>query len=124
RPAEEILTRGYDSLSELGPMPMLPGLFEQLALVVRSAGSVLGPEDVFELEHGTALAQFSQRVALRQVLQAAAMFEARLPCQRPRPMNRRHDVSTRILDEDAYPVGGFASISNRGSIESLLHSQL
>jgi len=29
-----------------------------------------------------------------------------------------------VLDEDTYPVGGFASISTKGSIESLLHSQL
>jgi hypothetical protein len=29
-----------------------------------------------------------------------------------------------VLDEDTYPVGGFASISTRGTIESLLHSQL
>jgi hypothetical protein len=34
------------------------------------------------------------------------------------------EVPTRILDEDAYPVGGFTSLSNRGSIESLLFSQL
>src|SRR5205807_6320550 len=33
-------------------------------------------------------------------------------------------VPTRILEEDMYPIGGFASISTRGSIESLLHSQL
>jgi hypothetical protein len=33
-------------------------------------------------------------------------------------------VPTRILDEDTYPVGGYSSVSNRGSIESLLHSQL
>ena len=29
-----------------------------------------------------------------------------------------------VLDEDTYPVGGFASISTKGSVESLLHSQL
>ncbi len=34
------------------------------------------------------------------------------------------DVPTRILDEDTYPVGGFTSLATRGSIESLLHSQL
>jgi hypothetical protein len=28
------------------------------------------------------------------------------------------------MDEDQYPVGGYSSISTRGSIESLLHSQL
>src|SRR4029077_9489540 len=36
----------------------------------------------------------------------------------------RMEVPTRILDEDTYPVGGFTSIATRGSIESLLHSQL
>ena len=29
-----------------------------------------------------------------------------------------------MLDEDTYPVGGFTSISTKGSVESLLHSQL
>ena len=33
-------------------------------------------------------------------------------------------MPTRVLDEDQYPVGGYTSISTRGSIESLLHSQL
>jgi hypothetical protein len=85
---------------------------------------VLGPEDVFELERGTALKQFGQRVALRQTLQAASRLEAFLPTQKVRPALRRHEVATRILDEDLYPVGGYSSISTRGSIESLLHSQL
>ncbi len=47
-----------------------------------------------------------------------------MPPQRPRPLERAYHVPTRILDEDAYPVGGFSSISNRGTIESLMHSQL
>jgi len=47
-----------------------------------------------------------------------------LPRQRPRAASRRRQVATRLLDEDAYPIGGFASISTKGSIESLLHSQL
>ena len=85
---------------------------------------MLAPEDVFELEHGTALAELGQRVALRQVLQAARRFEDALPARRVRPFAGRQEVPTHVLDEDTYPVGGFASISNRGSIESLLHSQL
>jgi hypothetical protein len=124
QPRGQVLPQGWEALSAQGPLPILLDLYEELALAVRNTGNVLGPEDVFELEHGTALAPFSQRVALRQVLQASAALEARLPSQRPRPLRRRHDVATRILDEDVYPVGGFASISNRGSIESLLHSQL
>src|SRR5205823_708521 len=30
----------------------------------------------------------------------------------------------RVHDEDQYPVGGYTSLATRGSIESLLHSQL
>jgi len=47
-----------------------------------------------------------------------------LPPRPVRPLVGRKEVPTRVLDEDQYPVGGYASISNRGSIESLLHSQL
>jgi vWA domain found in the FtsH ternary systems/N-terminal helical region fused to the FtsH ternary system vWA domain len=124
RPADEVLAEGWDSFSADGPMPLLVALYEELVTQVRHSAGVLGPEDVFELEHRTALAAFSQRVALRQVLQACAVLEAGLPAQGIRPRVRRHEVPTRILDEDMYPVGGFSSISTRGSIESLLHSQL
>jgi hypothetical protein len=108
----------------MGPLPLLVELYEELIAKVRNVAAVLGPEDVFELEHGTALAQFSQRVALRQVLQAAACLEERMPHLRPRAFSRRHEVPTHLFDEDSYPVGGFTSISTRGTVESLLHSQL
>src|SRR5204862_3015308 len=51
-------------------------------------------------------------------------LEVRMPRLRPRSLSRRNEIPTPILDEDNYPVGGFTSISTRGSIESLLHSQL
>ncbi len=124
RPAAEFLARGWQTLSREGLGILLSGQYEELIGAVRSLGAVLGPEDIFELEHSTALAPFSQRVALRQVLQAATHLEAGLPRQRPQPRARRQDMPTRILDEDTYPVGGFASLATRGSIESLLHSQL
>jgi hypothetical protein len=124
RTPDEVAAAGWDSLHQIGPLPMLVELYEELAAKVRNVAAVLGPEDVFELEHGTALAQFSQRVALRQVLQAAACLEERMPHLRPRPLARRHEVPTHIFDEDSYPVGGFTSISTRGTVESLLHSQL
>ena len=122
--AEEILREGADSLAQDGPLPLLRTLYERLVTQVRNTAEALGPEDIFELERRTAVAPFGQRVALRQVVQAARMFDELLPRQQPRPFGQRHDVPTRILEEDTYPVGGFASIATRGSIESLLHSQL
>lgn len=121
---EEILTQGWESLRQDGCQPLLSELYESLIAASRRTAEVLGQEDIFELERGTALAEMGERVALRQVLQAAARFEATLPRHRIRPLHHRQEVPTRILDEDTYPVGGFTSLSTRGSVESLLHSQL
>jgi hypothetical protein len=121
--SEDVLARGRDSLAR-GVRPDVGRLYDDLIAATRLVADVLGAEDVFELEHGTALAAFGQRVALRQVLQLAARLDAGLPPHRPKPRPGRRDVPTAMLDEDTYPVGGFASISTRGTVESLLHSQL
>jgi hypothetical protein len=123
-PPEEVLNQGWESLRQHGVSPLVIDLYEGLIAAARRTAEVLGPEDIFELEHGTALNELGQRLALRQVLQAANSLEAALPRHRVRPLARRREVPTRILDEDTYPVGGFTSISTRGSVESLLHSQL
>lgn len=123
-PADEALASGLNARSGAGLMPLLLELYEGLIAALRRTGDVLGPEDVFELEHGTALADLGQRVALRQVLQAALRLEAALPAFRVRPLAGRQEVPTRVFDEDTYPVGGYSSLATRGSIESLLQSQL
>jgi vWA domain found in the FtsH ternary systems/N-terminal helical region fused to the FtsH ternary system vWA domain len=122
-PPGEILASSAEAVND-GLQPLLVELYNELIASFRRMADILGPEDVFELEHGTALAELGQRVALRQTLQTAAMFEAGLSKHKPRPKASPREVPTRVLDEDTYPVGGFASISTRGTIESLLHSQL
>lgn len=126
RAAPQVLADGWQQIARDGFDPLVIESLQQVVTAVRSLGDALGAEDVFELEHGTALAGFSQRVALRQVLQAAAELERRLPQRRPRATKQRRagSVASRVLDEDTYPVGGFASITMHGTIESLLHSQL
>jgi hypothetical protein len=121
-PADEILARGWDSLGR--GAALLTDLYREMTAAGRQMADALGPEDVFELEHGTALAELGQRVALRQVLHMAAKLDEGLPRQRPLPRPSLREVPTPVQDEDVYPVGGFASISTRGTIESLLHSQL
>lgn len=123
-PPEEALTTGWQALERDGPQPLLLSLYDSLITAVRSTAELLRPEDLFELEHGTALKDFGERVALRQVLQAAAYLEAALPARRPRSQPHSQQVPTRLLDESTYPVGGFASLSTHGGIESLLQSQL
>jgi hypothetical protein len=120
---EQVLAAGTKSLGG-GVEPLLASLYEALIAAMRRCAELLGPEDLFELEHGTALQELGQRVALRQVLRGVALLEALLPLHRPRPRVGRQEVPTRMLDADTYPVGGFSSLTTRGTIESLLHSQL
>lgn len=120
----DLLNEGYESFTRDGPHPALIAQYEELISAVRRMAELLGPEDVIALEQRTAIADMSQFVAHRQILTLTAKIEARLPTRPVRPLVGRKEVPTRILDEDQYPVGGYTSISNRGSIESLLHSQL
>ncbi len=123
-PADQALVEGWEMLARDGPHSLLLELYAELPAAARQVAEVLGPEDVFELEHRTALAEPGERLALRQVLQSAGSLDAALPRQLVRSPANSGAVPTRILDEDTYPVGGFSSLSTRGSIESLLHSQL
>jgi hypothetical protein len=121
---DDVLAQGWESLRQLGPEPLLVDLYESLIAAARRTAEALEPGDVEELEHGTALDEQGPRLARQQIKRIAAGFEADLSRHHIRPHNRRMEVPTRILDEDTYPVGGFTSLSNRGSVESLLHSQL
>lgn len=123
-PPDELLVQSGDLLQTDGLLPLLPEGYEQLITGFRTVGEVLSAEDVFELERGTALIEFGQRLALRQTLRAADEFARKLPQKTPRPSSRQRIIPTHIPEEDTYPVGGFTSISTRGSVESLLHSQL
>ncbi|QDU94450.1 hypothetical protein [Lignipirellula cremea] len=120
----QLLAEGWELLESSGLSDRLREDYEDLTLAVRNAGDVLGAEDVLELERGVVLQPFADRIALRQVWHAADQIERLLPHVKVRPSARHSQAATHLLEEDIYPVGGFNSISNRGGIESLLHSQL
>lgn len=121
---DDLLRQAWESLHQHGPVPLLLELYEQLIAAARRLPDVLALEDVIALEQQTALLSMGEYVAHRQVLQVAARLEESIPRNKVRPLSGRREVPTRVLDEDTYPVGGFSSISTRGSVESLLHSQL
>lgn len=121
---DDVVQLAWHSTVDDGISTNLIEEFESLIGAVRNVGELLGPEDIFELESGTALAEFGQRIALRQVLQMAAILQREIPKQKPRSQPRQYSVATNIMEEDHYPIGGFSSISNRGTIESLVRSEL
>ncbi|MEK6236686.1 MAG: hypothetical protein N2C14_18415, partial [Planctomycetales bacterium] len=119
-----LLERGARSLAEQGRLPLMDELYQEIVSTVRFTAEALDEGAVRELETGTAVAEFAKHVELQQIWQSASKLGEMLPKHRAPPLARRREVPTRILDEDMYPVGGYTSISTRGSIESLLHSQL
>ncbi|MFY7953440.1 MAG: hypothetical protein ACOVT5_13125 [Armatimonadaceae bacterium] len=122
---DDLLHQGYDLFTRDGPNPLLVSQYEELVKAARRTAEVLDPEHVTALEQRMALDdQSAEYVAYEQVLRLAKRIEARLPTRPVRPHAGRREVPTRVLDEDQYPVGGYTSISTKGSIESLLHSQL
>ena len=123
-PPGKVLDEAWDLVARDGLSTAVIADWRTLVDAFRSTGELLGPGDILEIESGTALAEFRQRVALRQVLSVAENFRGELPKRRPRSLSRAFDVATHLREEDQYPVGGFSSISNRGTIESLVRSEL
>lgn len=124
-PPTELLQQGMLHLRTGGSLlDQLAASYEALVAAARSTGTLVPPSAVFALENLTVLAGLAQRVAVRQVLEVAERLENALPTTvKRRPRSAGH-TPTRISDESAYPVGGFAAISNAGSFENLVSSEL
>jgi vWA domain found in the FtsH ternary systems/N-terminal helical region fused to the FtsH ternary system vWA domain len=121
---EDLVRQGMESFEKSGPVALLVNQYEEWIRAAKRTGEVLDIVDVVAIERRVALAEMREFVAHKQVLQATRWIEDQLPARAVPPRSGRREVPTRILDEDQYPVGGYTSISNKGSIESLLHSQL
>src|SRR4030095_224896 len=76
---DDLLRRGWESLSARGPLPLLVDLYETLIAAARRMAEVLALEDVIALEQRTALADMGQYVAHRQVLQIATRLGGGAP---------------------------------------------
>jgi vWA domain found in the FtsH ternary systems/N-terminal helical region fused to the FtsH ternary system vWA domain len=119
----ELMERGRELVATQIPDVLITQYGELIASFRRMA-ELLGPDDIAALEQRTALAELGQYVAHRQIVQLVQRLQDRLPTHAIRPTVGRRDVATKVMDENVYPVGGYSSIGTKGTIESLLHSQL
>lgn len=86
-------------------------------------GNLLFEEDVFELTHLDALGTEHLRVGCRQILEVSRLLRNPGPLQLDLTANE-DGVDTAFVDETHYPSGGLAGLTNRGSFENLLTSEL
>jgi hypothetical protein len=95
-----------------------------LAAAARQCGALIGDIEIYTLENHAALRSPSLRLAMAQIAEAAQVIERSLPVRMRRSAASRGRTPTKIEDESAYPIGGYASISTIGGIESLVSSEL
>lgn len=98
--------------------------YTSLAAGARRCGALIGDVEIYTLENFDALRSSSLRLAMAQIAEAAQSIERTLPVRVRRSEASRGRTPTRVEDESAYPIGGYASISNVGGIESLVSSEL
>jgi hypothetical protein len=98
--------------------------YTDLAQAARSCGALVGDVELYTLENLEALRSPSLRLAMAQITEAAQAIERSLPVRVRRSDASRGRTPTRVEDESAYPIGGYASISTSGGIESLVSSEL
>ncbi|QVL33345.1 hypothetical protein KIH39_05370 [Telmatocola sphagniphila] len=119
------------ALPEIGEPEQLPGepsdvsklLFDKTLEIFRSCDSFLNSADLQALEQKTALMPLAKYLAHRQIVENSLFFQ-QMEIKSPPLATRTRRVSSNIRNEDQYPIGGYSSISNKGTFESLLHSQL
>jgi hypothetical protein len=125
RTPRETARRGYACLrSDPETRRTLAGEYAALARGAQKARELLRGADVFVLENVGVLAGLTQRLAIADIVRASDAIEEALPSRLPRRRKKQGESATRLLDESAYPVGGFASMSTSGTIENLVTSEL
>ncbi|MFO7565538.1 MAG: hypothetical protein R6X02_23045 [Enhygromyxa sp.] len=98
--------------------------YASLAAAARQCGALIGDVELYTLENHSALRSPSLRLAMAQIAEAAQLIARALPVRVRRSEASRGRTPTRVEDESAYPIGGYASISTVGGIESLVSSEL
>lgn len=83
----------------------------------------LEPQDLFELEHQEALDREYLRLGVRHIIEVMDS----LPALDPHEIELREEqseIESGFMDDSYYPTGGFSEITNRGSFENLVLSEL
>ncbi|HHO49737.1 MAG TPA: hypothetical protein ENK18_02430 [Deltaproteobacteria bacterium] len=120
RPAAEAWDFGVASLMQAS---VRTSLSERITTLTRRGTAGWSPSDVYLVRHLPSLATRAQRLAVRQVVEVAEVFDHELP-RTVRPRSRSGWVSTHLEEEDRYPTGGFSALTNSGSPENLVISEL
>jgi hypothetical protein len=110
-------------MGAVGEAPLRDAVQRRLARMVSCPPIDWSGADVHLIRNLPQLATQAQRLLVRQVLQASAVFGVGLT-RAARPRNRPGPIATGMHEEDKYPAGGFSALTTSGSPENLVASEL
>jgi hypothetical protein len=121
---EDIKVNAFAELRSPRMAEKLATIYEGIAKAARHTGCLVADSDIFTMENLGVLSQLNQRIAIEHIVDAAQEIEASLPQKIRRKAQSTGPVPTQADDESNYPIGGFSAISNSGTIENLVCSEL
>lgn len=124
RPSEELARAGSAGLRVADRARALSARYEHIARRARRSASPLERADVDVAEAAHHLRHRAARLALRHLAEAHSAIAKLLPAAIIHRRSRGVDVATREHDESTYPMGGFSSMTNSGSLENVVTSEL
>lgn len=125
RPGAEILAMGRAALADdPGLRADLVARYADLSRAARRTRPLLSAAEVETLRHFEALRGAGDRHALAQVAACAERLEGALPRRPPPRATPAGHAPDALADADTFPMGGYAALSTRGGLESLVPSEL
>lgn len=125
RPTSDVLEQGHAALLGNPQLSgLLAGVLEASADRARRAPALVSDGEVFLVEHVQSLHTLAARVALAQLARAAQAVESQLPARLKSQGRDTGEAAAQLDDESAFPVGGFSSVTNQGTPENLVVSEL
>lgn len=122
-PGAELRQAGWEALSDAhGPADVLMATYLTLVDGARRLGRLIGPTEVYTIANFDALRGAAQRLALRQITEAASRFT--LPRRVRRKRSRIGRAAVMPDDDSVYPTGGFAALTTTGGLSNLVSSEL
>ena len=124
RPATELRTRGAAALLSSHRREQLVARYDALVAMDARRSALVTKTDLLLATNAPVLRSRAARTGLRQLAEAAAEMGRRVPRVLRHKGPRGDDVTSRVRAEGTYPMGGFSSMSNTGSLESVVSSEL
>ncbi len=120
-PARDVRVQAARFLVGAGGCELLRARYHTLSA---SRGALVEPGDLLMAENAPVLRSRAARTGLRQMSETSESLSRRVPRTLPRKRSRGEASTSRTREEGSFPVGGFSSISNAGSLESVVSSEL